>query len=94
MEALYQAHRAEGFVIVGINLDEERDDAMAFLEDHKVTFPIGFDPEGLTADTWKLPKMPTSYIIDSEGTIVHMHAGFETGDDEEIAAEVAELLSK
>ncbi len=94
LEALYQAQKDKGLVVIGVNLDEERTDALAFLKQHNVSFPIGFDPEGTMADTWELPKMPTSYIIDTEGKIVHMHAGYETGDDQKIAAEISELLPK
>jgi peroxiredoxin len=38
--------------------------------------------------------MPTSFIIDKDGNIVHRHAGYESGEEDKIAEEVKALLGK
>ena len=94
LEELYQKYRGDGLTIVGVNLDEEAEDAKGFLESTGVTFPVGLDPEGAIADKYAPPKMPTSYIIDPEGNIVHVQAGYEADDAAIIEEKIVALLGK
>ena len=59
-----------------------------------VTFAIVWDKEQKTAGVYKPPKMPTSYIIDKDGVLRHIHAGYESGEADKIDAEVSALLGK
>ena len=51
-------------------------------------------PEQATAGKYSPPKMPTSYVIDKEGVVRHVHAGYESGEEDKIAEEVNALLGK
>jgi len=80
------------FQIIAINLDEDRADALRFLESHPVSYPILLDPEGATASQWQIRVMPSSYLLDTDGTIVKAWAGFELSHIEEIENEIRALL--
>ena len=89
MQAGFPAGR---FRIIAINLDENREDALHFLESHPVSYTILLDPEGVTASQWQIRVMPSSYLLDTNGVILKAWAGFELSHIEEIENEIRALL--
>jgi len=83
---------AEAFEIVAINLDESRDDAVRFLEDHPVSYTILMDPAGKSASQWQIQAMPTSFLLDSDGRIIRSWAGFNSSHLDEIENEIRTTL--
>jgi peroxiredoxin len=77
LESLYRKHRERGLEVLAVNIDEERADAEALLSRLQVSFPILFDADQSAVGRWAPPKMPTSYIVDRDGTISVIQAGFE-----------------
>lgn len=69
----YEANRAQGFVIVGVNLREAEERARSFTDDFGVPFPVVFDRNGEVARTWRIggptEGLPSSYFIDRGGVI-------------------------
>ncbi len=84
--------------VIAVSVDEPGDvdesKLKEFATQTKVKFPIIWDKEHKTAEAYKPPKMPTSFIIDKDGKIAHQHAGYESGEEEKIAEEVKKLLGK
>lgn len=84
--------------VIAVSVDEPGDVDEAKLKEFaagtKVKFPIVWDKEHKTAEAYKPPKMPTSFIIDKDGNVAHQHAGYESGEEEKIAEEVKKLLGK
>jgi peroxiredoxin len=64
----------------------------AFATELSVTFPIVWDKEKKTAGVYNPPKMPTSYVIDKQGVVRFVHAGYQAEEADKIAAEVDELM--
>jgi cytochrome c biogenesis protein CcmG/thiol:disulfide interchange protein DsbE len=80
--------------IVGLSIDESRADAEQFLARKSAwSLTLGQDPEQKTADQFKPPKMPTSYVIDRKGVVRQMNAGFERTDLKKIEAQLLELAA-
>jgi len=92
LEALHKKHSRSGFVIVGVSVDSERANADKFIRDLKVTFPIVHDEKHVVADSYKPPRMPTSFILDRAGKVRFVHAGYHKDDAAKIEREVAQLL--
>jgi thiol-disulfide isomerase/thioredoxin len=80
------------FEIVAINLDEDRNDAVRFLEKHPVSYTILLDPAGTTASQWQIQAMPTSFLLDSDGRAIGSWAGFYPSHLEEIQNEIISAL--
>jgi peroxiredoxin len=67
MERLYQEFQNQGFVILGVNVRDKKEDALAFIKEFKVTYPVVFDPTGrwlLAYGAWGLPN---TYLIGPQG---------------------------
>jgi cytochrome c biogenesis protein CcmG/thiol:disulfide interchange protein DsbE len=60
---------------VGVNHQDSRGDALAFLDETGVRFPAGYDPEGATAVAYGLYGMPTTIFISPDGRILERHRG-------------------
>jgi len=84
----------EGFKIIAVNLDEEQDKVKSFLEKIPANFTIAYDPKGITAKTFKLKGMPSSYLIDRTGKIIFSHIGFRKKEVPAMEQKIKQLLEK
>ncbi len=67
MERLYQKYRDRGFVILGVNIKDDKKSAVSFVRELKITFPIAFDPAGEAGLLYGAWGLPTTYLIDTKG---------------------------
>lgn len=92
MNQLQQKYPADRFQVVTINLDQKAEDMQRFLEQVQADFIIYQDPAGTLAEQFKLPGMPTSYLIDKTGKAVSKHVGFYSEKAGALEAEIEALL--
>ena len=92
LQKLYTKYKAKGLVVVGVSVDEEAGNVAPFIKKMKVTFPIVHDAGHEVADRFKPPKMPSSYVVDRNGIVRHVHEGFHAKDAAALDAEVQALL--
>ena len=85
--------RPKGIAIVAISVDENRDDALAFLRDRGTNWSLvlAHDADQSVADRLRPSRMPTSYVVDRTGTIRFVNSGFERGDADRLEARLVEL---
>lgn len=91
LERLQKKH-GDRLVIVGVSVDSDRANAEKFIRDLKVTFPIVHDAKHAVADQYKPPRMPTSFVLDRDGKVRFVHAGYHKDDAAKIEREIAKLL--
>ncbi len=82
LDAAYQRLRADGLVIVGVNLlTSERsnqrgvEDVRRFVEQYAVTYPIVLDEDGAAAQAYGVAPLPTSIFIDRDGKVRYIRIG-------------------
>lgn len=86
--------KSKDIEIIGLSIDESKADAEQFLKRKSSwTLTLGHDPEQKTAERFKPPKMPTSYVIDRKGIVRYMNAGFERADLKKVEDQLLELAS-
>jgi peroxiredoxin/outer membrane lipoprotein-sorting protein len=69
---VYNKYHAQGFDVVGISLDEKRDDLMAFLKKENLTWPQVFDGKGWDSPLVKsygVRGIPAAFLIGRDGKI-------------------------
>lgn len=62
----------EGLTILTVNMqtfERTLNDAPNFIEELNITLPVFFDEDGVVADRYQVFGLPTTYIIDRDGTI-------------------------
>lgn len=94
LEQLQQEFGSEAFQVVGVNLDKDPAKGRRFLKKISVSYPSATDPSGKIPETFGLETMPTSYIIDREGVIRHVHRGFRRGDMDDLRERIAALMKE
>jgi thiol-disulfide isomerase/thioredoxin len=67
MERLYQEFKDKNFVVVAVNVKDSRKDALAFVKELKVTYPIVLDPDGDVGLLYGAFGLPTTYLIGPKG---------------------------
>lgn len=75
LEAGWRAFRSEGAVFAGVNIQDKREDALAFIREHGKTYPNGPDPEGKITIDFGVYAVPETFFIDRSGRIAHKHFG-------------------
>lgn len=68
-------HARDEVAFLGIDVNDTRSDAAAFVARVKVTYPIAYDPSGATTGPYGLFGLPTTVFVNRSGTIVGTHAG-------------------
>jgi len=94
MNELHKELHAHGLEIIAVNLDEEPEDAADFLKKHPAHFAVASDPEAKCPTLFDVKAMPTSFLVDRQGRIRHVHMGFRDGDKAEIKKQVHALLKE
>ena len=70
LNAYYQDHRQDGFVVVAIEDGEPLADVAAYARDHGLTFPVWPDPKWVATTAFKTDALPSSFVIDRTGRVV------------------------
>ena len=78
--------------VIGVSVDEEPSGIADFKASTGVKFPIAWDEGQGAAKNYQPPTMPTSFVIDKNGVVRFVHAGFTAGDEAQIRAEVSGLF--
>ena len=94
MNQLDSELKQQGLEVIGINLDEEIEEAKQFLQQTPASFTVAKDPDQKCAKDFGVKAMPSSYLIDRNGTIRHEHLGFRPGEAEEFRVLVEQLLAE
>ena len=92
LNMMHEKYKDQGLVVLGINLDSEKEMADAFLLNIPAKFTVAYDPEGQSAKDFKVMGMPSSYLINREGYVIGSHVGFREKDAEALEQAVAKLL--
>lgn len=92
LNQLYQKLKDQNFEVIAINLDENPSNAEKFVKEFPVTFNVLRDEKGEWADKFVVESMPTSFIIDKQGVVQHIHHGFTSNDINELEQKILALL--
>ncbi|MFC1233830.1 TlpA family protein disulfide reductase [Vibrio sp. F74] len=91
MNELQSEFGDKGLKVITVNVDSDRLLAEQFLQDNPANFTVVYDPKGEIASAYKVPAMPSSYLI-KNGEIVGMHVGFKTSDQQELKEQISVLI--
>jgi thiol-disulfide isomerase/thioredoxin len=92
MNQLVERYGKDGLNVVAISVDRDRALADKALKRLVPQFKVMFDPSGEAAKAFKLPTMPTSFVIDAEGRVRSVKRGFRDGEKAELEKTISELL--
>ena len=92
-DKMYREIGNENFEFLAINVDEDTEDGLFFLEDHPVSYPVLADPEGDIGIPYRIRTLPVSYLLDQEGRIIESYRSYSPGDEAEIKQQILDLIN-
>lgn len=92
LNTMHAKYEQEGLVIIGVNLDANKEDAAEFLEEYPAEFRIHFDTDAVLATEFGVEAMPSSYVIGRDGELKATHRGFKVKEQSEYEAILIEAL--
>ncbi len=92
MERLHQRYKGQGLVVMGLSVDSDAALVPPFLKAHKVTFPVGLDPDMAVADRYGVRAVPSSFLIDKAGRVTSVALGPRDWDGKAARAVFESLL--
>ena len=73
--AAYDRYKDQGLVILGVNVQEDRDTVRRMAQDFGLKYPLPIDSTGSVVDSYKLLGLPTTYFIDRNGVVRSVFRG-------------------
>jgi len=71
----YEELRDQGFVAIGVSMREDSKRVVAFIEEHRLSFPVVIDGEGHVIQRYRVWGIPSNFLIDREGIVQRAHIG-------------------
>ncbi len=76
LQEFNRRHRAQGFTVLGIDLDDNTDDARAFVEKYGLSYPQLRDGDGRDRrDAYGMTGFPESFLVDPDGKLALIRRG-------------------
>lgn len=97
LRKMYAANKDKGFVIFGVAMDgpETVANVPAFVSRNQLNFPVLLDEDSHVAAIYNPKKSaPLSVLIDRTGKIAVIREGYNPGDEEYLAKEIAKVLDE
>ena len=69
LQSYYEDHAADGFTLIGIESGEPAEEVSQFVDSFGLTFHIWLDPDGKALLVFHNNNLPSSYVIDRQGTV-------------------------
>jgi len=94
LNKLYEKYRSSGFVLLGVNIDEDPRHAANVAAKLGVKFPVLLDSDKSVSKRYDLAAMPSTVLIDRDGKVRHVHRGYREGVEELYEKQIRELLKE
>jgi peroxiredoxin len=92
LNRLYDKYRASGFLLLGVNVDDDAKHAAGASSKLGLHFPILLDTDKKVSRLYELSTMPSTVLIDRDGKVRYIHLGYKGGYEETYDKQIRELL--
>ena len=82
LERLYRQHKEQGLVLVAISIDSDPAVVSPYVKASKLTFPIALDPKAEVANKYGVRALPSSFVVDGQGTMTALALGPRAWDND------------
>jgi cytochrome c biogenesis protein CcmG/thiol:disulfide interchange protein DsbE len=89
-EEAYRERGGDGFVVLGVNVEEPPSEVLPFVADMGITYPVVLDREGRVSRAYRALGLPTSLLVDQDGVIRFRQEGIVSAS--ELAWHLADLM--
>ena len=91
---LHDKYRSAGFVLLGVNIDEDAKLGAATAGRWGLKFPVLLDTDKTVVRQYDLGSMPATVLIDRDGRVRHLHRGWHDGLDNTYERQIRALIKE
>ena len=92
LNKLYEKYHSAGFVLLGVNVDDDVRHASDVAGRLGLKFPVLLDTDKATSHLYELVTMPSTVLIDRDGKVRYIHKGYLAGAESDYDRQIRELL--
>lgn len=92
LERFHQTFRDRGVVVLGVNVDRNKQTYLQFVQRSGITFPNSFDPSADVSARFGTFKYPETYLIDRQGRVLEKFVGPETWTSPQVMEKIQRHL--
>ncbi len=78
MEAIYQEYKDKGVVVIGVDIQEAKEEVLQYVQQGGYSWTFLLDTSGAVAANYRVVAIPTSFFLDREGIIKAVNVGAMT----------------
>jgi peroxiredoxin len=94
LNRIYDKYRASGFVLLGVNIDDDPRAAADLAAKLGLRFPVLLDTDKQVSRAYDMSAMPATLLIDRDGRVRHIHRGYRDGVERTYEEQVRSLLKE
>jgi len=94
LNRLHDKYKAGGFMVLGVNIDDDPRHGAATAVRWGLRFPVLLDASKVVTKTYDLGAMPSTVLVDRDGRIRHLHRGYREGLEAEYERQIRELVKE
>lgn len=91
LQAVWETYRDKDVVLLGIGYKDAADAMQAFMEEFRLTYPNGVDPQGRIGRAYGVTAVPETFVIDAAGRVARFYVGQVSAAD--LAQQLAQLVA-
>ena len=90
LRQIHRQFKAQGLVMVGINVGEDARDVQRFVDEAKLDYPMFRDPNYRYSEAMNAPNVPTLLVLNRQGEVI-----FRSSEpDQQLMTQIESLLAK
>jgi len=75
IERTWRSYEKRGLIVLGVNIQDRKEDALSYIREFDVTYPNGPDPTGEISIDYGVSGLPVTFFISGQGEVVRRWVG-------------------
>ncbi len=92
LDQLYRTYAPRGLDLIGISVDDDPVAAKRFWAQLRPRFPVAWDSNAVVRERFGVVSLPTTVLLDGEGSVVVRSTGFDVGEHRYLEEQVRRLV--
>ncbi len=94
LNRIYDKYRSTGFVLLGVNIDDDPRAAADLAAKLGLRFPVLLDTDKKVSRVYDMSAMPATLLVDRDGRVRYIHRGYRDGVEKTYEEQVRSLLKE